>query len=150
MILCEITANHVTLGLRGTNDKFLNVREAACVWNCTVMLMRFEVMTSAYCDCVCVCWLQHDLSSAVVVKESYWMLGACCILLNTLGECVEEATDCVALLRADQGELTINLQKMKKGLMWPSVFVGHGEVSANENRTLITALLRLFLLSLSC
>ncbi len=26
MILCEIAANHVTLGLRGSNDKFLNVR----------------------------------------------------------------------------------------------------------------------------
>uniref|UniRef100_K3WHJ6 CS domain-containing protein n=1 Tax=Globisporangium ultimum (strain ATCC 200006 / CBS 805.95 / DAOM BR144) TaxID=431595 RepID=K3WHJ6_GLOUD len=68
MILCEISANHVALGLRGTTDKFLN----------------------------------HDLSSSVVVAESYWML--------------------------DQGELTINLQKMKKGLMWPSVFVGHGEL----------------------
>ncbi|TYZ61096.1 hypothetical protein PybrP1_004557 [[Pythium] brassicae (nom. inval.)] len=47
-------------------------------------------------------FLDHDLSSSVVVAESYWML--------------------------DQGELTINLQKMKKGLMWPSVFVGHGEL----------------------
>lgn len=31
MILCEITANHVTLGLRGTNDKFLNVSETSRV-----------------------------------------------------------------------------------------------------------------------
>lgn len=32
------------------------------------------------------------------------------------------------LLPADSGELNINLQKMKKGFIWPSVFVGHGEV----------------------
>lgn len=68
LIECDITANHITLGLRGSKDKFLN----------------------------------HDLSSPVVVAESYWML--------------------------DGGELNINLQKMKKGLTWPSVFVGHGEV----------------------
>lgn len=29
VILCEITANHVTLGLRGTNDRFLNVSGAS-------------------------------------------------------------------------------------------------------------------------
>ncbi|CAI5722589.1 hypothetical protein KXD40_004431 [Peronospora effusa] len=67
-IQCDICTNHVTLGLRGVPDKFLN----------------------------------HDLSSSVVVGESYWML--------------------------DSGELNINLQKMKKGFIWPSVFVGHGEL----------------------
>ncbi|TMW55879.1 hypothetical protein Poli38472_008527 [Pythium oligandrum] len=71
-IQCDITANHVTLGVRGSQDKFLN----------------------------------HDLASSVVVTESYWML--------------------------DGGELNINLQKMKKGLMWPSVFVGHGELDPLE------------------
>ncbi|POM61714.1 hypothetical protein PHPALM_29236 [Phytophthora palmivora] len=67
-IQCDITTNHVTLGLRGATDKFLN----------------------------------HDLASSVVVAESYWML--------------------------DSGELNINLQKMKKGFIWPSVFIGHGEL----------------------
>ncbi|DBA04815.1 TPA: hypothetical protein N0F65_004452 [Lagenidium giganteum] len=47
-------------------------------------------------------FLDHDFTSPVVVKESYWML--------------------------DGGELNINLQKMKKGLTWSSVFVGHGEL----------------------
>ena len=28
----------------------------------------------------------------------------------------------------DSGELNINLQKMKKGVAWPCVFVGHDEV----------------------
>ncbi|KAJ0390830.1 hypothetical protein P43SY_010006 [Pythium insidiosum] len=51
-------------------------------------------------------YLNHDLSSPVVVAESYWML--------------------------DGGELNINLQKMKKGFMWPSVFVGHGELNPLE------------------
>uniref|UniRef100_M4BNL7 Uncharacterized protein n=1 Tax=Hyaloperonospora arabidopsidis (strain Emoy2) TaxID=559515 RepID=M4BNL7_HYAAE len=30
------------------------------------------------------------------------------------------------------GELNINLQKMKKGFIWPSVFVGHGERPTRE------------------
>ncbi|KAF1333683.1 E3 ubiquitin-protein ligase chfr, partial [Globisporangium splendens] len=77
MILCEITANHVTLGLRGTTDKFLNF--CGC---------RGELLDACFMDCLCT---------------------------------------------ADQGELTINLQKMKKGLMWPSVFVGHGEVQQNSS-----------------
>ena len=37
-----------------------------------------------------------------MVDESFWML--------------------------DNGELNINLQKMKKGVTWSSVFVGHDEV----------------------
>ena len=44
-------------------------------------------------------FLDFDLFSAVVVDESYWML--------------------------DGQELNMNLQKMKKGLTWSSVFVGH-------------------------
>ncbi|KAL0591959.1 hypothetical protein ABG067_000612 [Albugo candida] len=71
-IQCDISSTHVTLGLRGCTDKFLN----------------------------------HNLTSSVIVAESYWML--------------------------DQGELCINLQKMKKGLMWSSVFVGHGEMDPLE------------------
>ncbi|CEG45296.1 tubulin polyglutamylase, putative [Plasmopara halstedii] len=71
-IQCDITTNHVMLGLRGVKDKFLN----------------------------------HDLTSSVVVAESYWML--------------------------ESGELNINLQKMKKGFIWPSVFVGHGEMDAMQ------------------
>ncbi|EQC37589.1 hypothetical protein SDRG_05185 [Saprolegnia diclina VS20] len=47
-------------------------------------------------------YLDHELTSQVVVAESYWML--------------------------DGGELNINLQKMKKGLTWDAVFVGHGEL----------------------
>ncbi|RLN61255.1 hypothetical protein BBJ29_001596 [Phytophthora kernoviae] len=74
-IQCDITVNHVTLGLHGVMDKFLN----------------------------------HDLSSSVVVAESYWML--------------------------DSGELNINLQKMKKGFIWPSVFVGHGELDPMAQET---------------
>lgn len=45
----------------------------------------------------------------MVVGESYWML--------------------------DQGELTINLQKMRTGLMWPSVFVGHEELDPLAQET---------------
>lgn len=30
-IQCDIAANHVTLGLRGVTDKFLNVRRLCCV-----------------------------------------------------------------------------------------------------------------------
>lgn len=40
-----------------------------------------------------------------MVDESYWML--------------------------DNEELNINLQKMKKGLTWTAVFIGHDEVHAN-------------------
>jgi hypothetical protein len=36
---------------------------------------------------------------------------------------------------ADGSELNINLQKMKKGLMWPSVFVGHAEVRRDAIRS---------------
>uniref|UniRef100_A0AAV1UN15 CS domain-containing protein n=1 Tax=Peronospora matthiolae TaxID=2874970 RepID=A0AAV1UN15_9STRA len=74
-IQCEISVNHVTLGLRGVSDKFIN----------------------------------HDLASSVVVAESYWML--------------------------DAGELNINLQKMKKGFIWPSVFVGHGELDLMQQES---------------
>ncbi len=33
----------------------------------------------------------------------------------------------------DDGELNINLQKMKKGLTWHAVFQGHGEVSRDRD-----------------
>lgn len=66
MILCEITANHVTLGLRGTNDKFLNV---------SMLVVAASQIGGKESLCGCV-HVQHDLSSSVVVAESYWMLGA--------------------------------------------------------------------------
>ncbi|ETV94452.1 hypothetical protein H310_11781 [Aphanomyces invadans] len=65
---CTITPTRLTLGLKGSADRFLD----------------------------------HEFSSQVVADESYWML--------------------------DGGELNINLQKMKKGLTWDCVFVGHGEL----------------------
>ncbi|KAI9911509.1 hypothetical protein PsorP6_009265 [Peronosclerospora sorghi] len=83
-IQCDIATNHVTLGLRGATDKYLN----------------------------------HDLASSVVVAESYWML------VGRLQAGVPHSFVRVE----DAGELNINLQKMKKGFIWPSVFVGHGEM----------------------
>ncbi|CAH0515515.1 unnamed protein product [Peronospora belbahrii] len=74
-IQCNITSNHITLGLYRVKDTFLN----------------------------------HDLASSIIVAESYWMF--------------------------DSGELIINLQKMKKGLIWPSVFIGHGELNPMEQET---------------
>ncbi|TDH68450.1 hypothetical protein CCR75_005834 [Bremia lactucae] len=52
-------------------------------------------------------FFNHDLASSVVVAESYWML--------------------------DSGELNINLQKMKKGLIWPCVFNEHIEMDAMQH-----------------
>ncbi|CAK4082697.1 unnamed protein product [Aphanomyces euteiches] len=70
---CKITPTHLTLGLKGSVDRFLD----------------------------------HEFSSQVVADESYWML---------VGRII------------DGGELNINLQKMKKGMTWDCVFVGHGEL----------------------
>ncbi|RLN99765.1 hypothetical protein DYB28_002506, partial [Aphanomyces astaci] len=55
----------------------------------------------------------------VVADESYWMLG------TTLPSIQGVLLEYYAL---DSGELNVNLQKMKKGLTWDCVFVGHGEL----------------------
>lgn len=100
-IQCTITASHVTLGLRGVPELYLNVRASS---SCLCVSMNGGLKLR-----VCLCIIQHDLTSPVVVGESYWML--------------------------DQGELTINLQKMRTGLMWPSVFVGHEELDPMAQET---------------